>query len=135
MQDDSRNRDLKDYAIAALDPRRGLWRMVIAPLIAAVYFTVSYMATSVYCIRTGASHLGVLADVLGWFTVATLALILFCIWVAWRRLRLVRRAPDAGQRGRDRLAFLARVTLYLASLSGVGVLFLAAPLAFVGNCA
>lgn len=125
----------KSRVIAAVDPRRGLWRLIPAPVIAAVHFTVIYIATSVYCLRTDSGELNDLRLELGCVTALSVALIGFCAWAAWRRLRLVRGSREGTQKRRREVAFLARITLYLANLSWIGVLFLSAPLVFFGSCA
>lgn len=126
---------LRVRALSLLDPARGLWRVIVSPVIAALHFTVSYIATSVYCLRAGDAGLG---TVTVWLTGATgiaLLAIGFCCWTAWRRLQIVRRSKDDAAKRRREVEFLARITWYLALLSGLGVLFVAAPLIFIGHCA
>lgn len=127
--------DWKAQFIAAVDPRHGLWRLVPAPLVAAVHFTALYISTSVYCLRAETGDLGNLALELWAGTAAALALIVFCVWAAWRRLRLARKSRELSEKRRDEVLFLARITLYLANLSWVGVLFLSAPLFYFKSCA
>jgi hypothetical protein len=122
-------------ALSLVDPARGLWRVIVSPVIAALHFTASYIATSVYCLRAGDDGLG---PVTGWLAGATgLALLAIglCCWTAWRRLHLIRRSEEDAAKRRREVEFLARITWYLALLSGVGVLFVAAPLIFIGHCA
>ena len=127
-------RDWKEQVIALADPKRGLWRMIPSPLIAAVHFTVFYIGTSVYCIRSETGALDGVREAMGWLTVVAIAAIGMLAWVAWRRLRLVRTAPEAPPERRQQVEVLARITLYLAHLSWVGVLFVASPLLFYGSC-
>lgn len=134
MSDEDREQDWKDHAIAALDPKHGLWRLVPAPLIAALHFTVTYIGTSVHCIRTDAGALGDVRVVLGALTLVAVLAIALLSWGAWRRLRLVRKSREGRPKRRQEVEFLARITLYLANLSWVGVLFVAAPLVFFGRC-
>lgn len=108
--------------------------MLPSPLIAAVHFTVCYMATSVYCIRSGRGDLVELNLLLGGFTAVALLAIGLLAWAAWRRLRLVRQYREGTEKRRAETEFLARITWYLALLSFVGVLFIAAPLAFFEGC-
>ncbi|HEX7038429.1 MAG TPA: hypothetical protein VF210_21880 [Pseudomonadales bacterium] len=134
MAEPSTNDGWQRQALALIDPRRGLWRMLPSPLIAAVHFTVCYMATSVYCIRSGRGELTTLNVLLGGFTVVALLAIGLLAWAAWRRLHLVRQSREGLAKRRGEIEFLARITWYLALLSFVGVLFIAAPLAFFGGC-
>lgn len=133
MAERGTNDSWQRQALALVDPRRGIWRMLPSPLIAAVHFTVCYMATSVYCIRAG-RELVSLNLLLGGFTVIALLAIGVFAWAAWRRLRLVRRSSEGPAKRRGEVEFLARITWYLALLSFVGVLFIAAPLGFFGGC-
>jgi hypothetical protein len=134
MPEQTQSAGWRDQIIAAVDPKRGLWRLLPAPLIAAVHFTICYISTSVYCIRSDTGNLMELRATLGWLTLAAVAAIGFCAWAAWRRLRLVRRAREGNAQRRGEVEFLSRITLYLANLSWVGVLFIAAPLVFFGAC-
>jgi hypothetical protein len=124
----------QSQALAIIDPRRRLWRMLPSPLIAALHFTVCYIATSVYCIRSETGRLSDVNVLLGWLTAGALAAIGILAWAAWRRLRLVRRSTQGTTGRRGEAEFLARITLYLANLSWVGVLFIAAPLVFFRGC-
>lgn len=133
MRDDAQELDWKHHAMAAVDPKRGLWRLVISPVIAALHFTVVYIGTSVACMRPG-GNLDDVRLVMGLGTVLVVAAIGFCAWIARRRLRLVRRARAGASTSGEELEFLSRITLYLANLSWVGVLFVASPLAFFGSC-
>lgn len=127
-------RQWTEHAIAAVDPKRGLWRLLVSPVIAALHFTIVYISTSVYCVRWDESELTDMRIAMSLLTLVTLAAIGFCAWGAWRRLRLVRKSRDGPVKRRDEVEFLSRITLYLANLSWVGVLFVAAPLAFFGTC-
>lgn len=134
MAEPGTNDSWQRQALALIDPRRRLWRMLPSPLIAAVHFTVCYMATSVYCIRSGRGDLVELNLLLGGFTAVALLAIGLLAWAAWRRLRLVRQYREGTEKRRAETEFLARITWYLALLSFVGVLFIAAPLAFFEGC-
>lgn len=114
-----------------LDPRRGLWQMIPAPVVAGVYFLVCYIATSVYCQLRSDSALRALWLELGLVTLVTLAVIAWCGYVAWRRWRA---ATDATPERRE-VVFIARMALQLAVLSWIGVLFVGAPLVFIRSCA
>jgi hypothetical protein len=135
MSEETGNTQWQDQALALVDPKRGLWRVLPSPLIAAVHFTICYIGTSVYCIRSDTGDLLGINVVLGWVTAAALVAIGVLAWAAWRRLRLVRRSSEGSAKRRGEGEFLARITWYIANLSWVGVLFVAAPLVFVGNCA
>lgn len=134
MAERGTNESWQSQALSLIDPRRRLWRMLPSPLIAAVHFTVCYMATSVYCIRSGRDDLTALNVLLGAFTAVALLAIGLLAWAAWRRLRLVRQSREGSAKRRGETEFLARITWYLALLSFVGVLFIAAPLGFFGGC-
>lgn len=111
-----------------LDPRRGLWQMIPAPVVAGLYFLVCYIASSVYCRIGGESGLQAMWLELGVVTLVTLAVISWCGWIAWRRWRVARHA------GRPEVVFIARMALQLAVLSWIGVLFVGAPLLFIRSC-
>ena len=134
MSEETQHEDWKSKLIAAADPRHGLWHLVPSPLIAAMHFTIVYIGSSVYCIRSETGDLDTVRIIMGGLTVVSVAAIGVLAWIAWRRLRLVRTAPEASPGRRDEVEFLARITLYLAHLSWVGVLFVAAPLVFFGAC-
>lgn len=134
MPEEERGADWADAAIALADPKRGLWRVIPSPLIAAVHFTIFYIGTSVYCIRSESGELDGVWAAMAWLTAGSVAAIAVLAWIAWRRLRLVRNAPETPPERRDQVEFLARITLYLAHLSWVGVLFVAAPLLVFGTC-
>jgi hypothetical protein len=135
MPEETRSSDWKEHALAFVDPKHGLWQVIHSPLIAAVHFTICYIATSVFCIRSDSGDLADVNLVLGGLTVAAVAAIGFHAWGAWRRLRLVGRSTEGRAKRRREVEFLARITLYLAHLSWVGVLFVASPLVFFGVCA
>ena len=135
MANDTDSNQWQRQALALIDPKRRVWRMLPSPLIAAIHFTVCYMATSVYCIRADGDGLVTLNVLLGWFTAVVLLAIGVLAWAAWRRLRLVRQSTEGTAKQRGETEFLARITWYLALLSWVGVLFIAAPLVFFGGCA
>lgn len=111
-----------------LDPRRGLWQMIPAPVVAGLYFLVCYIATSVYCQLSSDSGLRALWLELGLVTLATLAFITWCGYLAWRRFRVARHAA------RPEVVFIARMALQLAVLSFIGILFVGAPLVFIRSC-
>lgn len=111
-----------------LDPRRGLWQMIPAPVLAGLYFLVCYIATSVYCELEANAGLRALWLELGLVTLVTLALITWCGHVAWRRWRVAQHAE------RPEVLFIARMALQLAVLSWIGTLFVGAPLVFVRSC-
>jgi len=135
MPDENRRSHREERRPPLVDPRQGLWHLLPSPLIAAAHFATCSIGTSVYCLR---SETGLLLDAriaLASLTVAAVASIAVCAVTAWRRLRLVARSEDGDPKRRSEERFLARITLYLANLSWVGVLFVAAPLAFFGSCA
>lgn len=149
----------KNHALLLTDPKQGLWRMMVSPLVAGVHFAVCYIGTSVYCIRSDTGDLTEPRVLLAAFTVATLAVIALSAWGARQRLKLIRKArrelsdelweelvaefreghSDRRAQGvdkeRNETDFLARITLYLAILSWVGVLFVSTPLIFIWRCA
>jgi hypothetical protein len=86
-------------------------------------------------VRAGAGSLTWMSLVMGAATLLAVAVIGFCAWAAWRRLRLVRGSGKGPAKQRGETEFLARITLYLANLSWLGVLFIALPLLFFRNCA
>ena len=134
MPEKTQHRDRRAKLIAAADPKHGLWHLVPSPLVAALHFTIVYIGSSVYCIRSETGDLDGVRVLMALLTVISVAVIGVLAWIAWRRLRLVRTAPEASSERRDEVEFLARITLYLAHLSWIGVLFVAAPLVFFGAC-
>lgn len=113
-----------------LDPQRGLWQMIPAPVVAGLYFLVCYIATSVHCARAPDAPLQPLWLELAIATVLTLGVITWCGIVAWRRWRIAR---TGGPEHRD-VAFIARMACLLAVLSWVGTLFVGAPLLVIRQC-
>ena len=111
-----------------LDPARGLWQMIPAPVLAGLYFLVCYIATSVYCQLESDSGLRALWFELGVVTLVILALITWCGYAAWWRWRVARHADRA------EVEFIARMALQLAVLSWIGTLFVGAPLVFIRSC-
>lgn len=98
-------------------------RLFAAPVLWAVHFVIVYGAAAVYCEQAGVGAGPLPASLfIGAATAAALGAIALAAF------------PSARQIGAPSGRFLAGVTLALAALSAVAVVFTALPILYVGAC-
>jgi hypothetical protein len=121
--------------IFGLDRSRSLWHLILGPMIWAVHFCVIYAMTAIFCAKVG----GDAAVLRMWIMLLTLAAAgLICVvgWRSWRQWDY----PDDfdyehdGNTIEDRREFLGHAGLLLCVVSLIGVIYVALPAAFIGNC-
>jgi hypothetical protein len=125
--------------------RANLVTLVTAPTVWALHFLVSYTAAAGYCAKTmadarvftGASwpDITVARLVIAAATVVAAAVIAFCAkqaWGHWQDGDNERPYDEPSFDGRQ--GFLGFATLLLCGLSAVGVIFVALPAVFIGDC-
>lgn len=113
-----------------------LWGVVTPPVIWAAHFLFSYIFAAIHCAKAGT--VASLANVrvgIGIATVAALAIVVACGYVAWAQSR-IEGDPPPHQHGtdEDRVRFLAVATLLLAGLSFVAIVFTAIPAFMFHDC-
>ncbi|GLK56377.1 hypothetical protein JOD31_002413 [Methylopila capsulata] len=125
--------------------RANLVTLVTAPTVWALHFLVSYTAAAGYCAKTMAdarvmtgaawpditiARLVILAA-----TVVAVAIIALCTRQAWGHWRSGDVDPPFDEPSFEgRQGFLGFATLLLCGLSVVGVIFVALPAVFIGDC-
>lgn len=110
-----------------------LWTLIVSPTVWAGHFLFSYLWAALHCAKTG--EFSKYPGVFWGGTALALAVILCSGAVATVQVRTPGGAPPHDQSTDvDRLRFLARSTQLLAALSFIGVVFTAAPVAFLTDC-
>lgn len=112
-----------------------LWRITLAPTTWAMHFVLSYGAAAVVCAKAPALA-GVLRLGIGALTVLALALIGWLGWRAWRQWDVSNTGDHTNALGEaeDRHQFLGHAAVLLALISGLGVIYVALPALFIGDC-
>jgi hypothetical protein len=108
----------------------------------AVHFALSYASTAVYCSRwgEGAATIDAFRIAIAGGAVVALAVIAWLGWQGWRRwdARIGRSGrqvlEDLVEEHEDRHEFLGHAALLLASISFIGVVYTALPVALIGTC-
>lgn len=125
--------------------RANLITLITAPTVWALHFLVSYTAAAAYCAKTmadarvftGASwpDITVARLVILAATAVALAVIALCTRQAWGHWRGGDVDPPFDEPSFEgRQGFLGFATLLLCGLSVVGVIFVALPAVFIGDC-
>lgn len=125
--------------------RANLITLVTAPTIWAIHFLVCYVAASVHCAKamadarvfTGGDWPGVTTAriLIALATVAALAAIAWSSRQAWAHWSDGDAEPPYDDASfDDRQQFLGFATILLCGLSFIGVIFVALPALFIGDC-
>lgn len=114
--------------------RENFWMLVVAPLIWAAHFLLSYVTAAIWCAKVGGS-LGEVRTAIAVFTAVALAGIGFVGWRGYRRHRLDSAAvPHDTDSPKDRHLFMGFATLLLSGLSAVATIYVALTALFVESC-
>jgi len=110
-----------------------LWTLIVPPSVWAVHFVFSYLWAALNCAKVGHFATFPLLYVVG--TMLALLTVVGAGIVASIQARTPGGDPPHEQStDSDRLRFLAKATQLLAGLSFIGVVFTAAPVAFLTDC-
>jgi uncharacterized membrane protein len=125
--------------------RANLITLVTPPTVWALHFLVSYTVAAAYCAKTMADarvftgtewpDISVARLVILIATAVALVVVALCTRQAWGHWRSGDVEPPFDDPSFDgRQGFLGFATLLLCGLSFVGVIFVALPAAFIGDC-
>lgn len=125
--------------------RANLVTLTTAPTIWAIHFLVCYVAASVHCAKTMADARVFTGadwpDVAGARVVIALATVAALGAIAWSSRQAWRHWTDGDAEPPyddatfdDRQQFLGFATILLCGLSFIGVIFVALPAVFIGDC-
>lgn len=121
------------------EERDSIWRIASGPLIWVAHFVLTYGGTSVVCFKLVEFDWAVpfLRGSIGVITLLALAGIGWIAWRSWRQWDYLDDYDYEHDRAveEDRHEFLGHASFLLAVLSGVGVVYVALPAAFVESCA
>lgn len=117
--------------------RDNLWTLILPPTVWAVHFLVSYVVAAIHCAKAPDifAPLPGVRITIGAATAVAVALIAFAgvrAWREWRGSGIARPFDQATAAHRERQLEFA--TVLLAGLSLVGVLFVALPAWYYGDC-
>jgi hypothetical protein len=117
------------------EPTSTLTSLIAAPLVWAAHFLVSYATSAIWCAKLGAdrSFHGAQLAIAG-YTVASLIAIGLIGTRAWRQYRSVRSAAEDRDSSEARHRFIVFVTLLLAGLGLIAILYGALAIVLVGSC-
>jgi fucose permease len=117
-------------------PRESLWVPIVAPVVWSTHFMAVYIWAAMACGRfAGNGGFERARSGITILTVVAAAIIALCFWYGFRRhgYSLPDRSNDDGTPA-DRTKFMAFMTMLLAALSLVGVLFAGIAATAVGGC-
>lgn len=125
--------------------RANLITLITAPTVWALHFLVSYVAASAYCAKTMADarvftgtswpDITVARLVILTATILAIAVIALCTRQAWGHWQGGDNEPPYDEPSFEgRQGFFGFSTLLLCGLSFVGVIFVALPAVFIGDC-
>lgn len=117
--------------------QRHLWILAIAPVIWLVHLLASYVTVAIFCAKVAgpSGALGAARVAVVVYTAAALGGILVLGLRSYRRHRFGGETmPYDFETREERERFLGFAALLLALLSGVGVIYVALAIAFVGTC-
>ncbi|HET7410064.1 MAG TPA: hypothetical protein VFJ13_07670 [Paracoccaceae bacterium] len=135
MRNPFEQEELKSWA----EERDSIWRIAFGPLIWAVHFILTYGGTSVVCFKLFDQPWAMpfLRGSILAITVLALAGIGIVAWRSWQRWDYLDDYDYEHDRAVEehRHEFLGHAAFLLAVLSGVGVIYVALPAAFMDSCA
>lgn len=110
-----------------------LWTLIVPPSVWAGHFLFSYLWAALQCAKTG--DFSKYPGIFWGGTVLALGIILVSGVIATVQMATPGGDPPHDQSTDvDRLRFLAKCTQLVAALSFIGVVFTAAPVAFLTDC-
>lgn len=129
----------QDELTSWAEERDSIWRLAFGPLIWVAHFVLTYGGTSVACFKLHHFDWSVvfLRASIGAITVLALVGIGIVAWRSWRRWDYLDDYDYEHERAveEDRHEFLGHAAFLLAVLSGIGVIYVALPAAFMSTCA
>ncbi|HYE88100.1 MAG TPA: hypothetical protein VEA16_17175 [Vicinamibacterales bacterium] len=116
--------------------RGSIWAPVVAPVIWAVYFTVTYAWVALACGRLAGNVTGGRARAgIAILTVVACAAIGLCLRHGfYRHGRTLPNEPNDDATAADRTRFMAFTTMLLAALSLIATAFVGAAAVSIGGC-
>ena len=113
-----------------------LWTLFTPPTVWSLHFLFCYVVAAIECAKVGVqSDLSVTRLAIGGATALALAVIALCGFFGYRRWGAGSELPPYDEPTNEhREQFLGVCTLLLASLSFVGVAFVALPPVFITDC-
>lgn len=127
--------ELKSWA----EEKDSIWRIAFGPLIWVTHFVLTYGGASVVCFKMFEYEWAMpfLRASIGAITLLALAGIGIVAWRSWQRWDYLDDYDYEHDRAVEehRHEFLGHAAFLLAVLSGVGVIYVALPAAFMDTCA
>lgn len=114
-----------------------LWTLFTAPTVWALHFLVCYVVVAIHCEKAAVWDVDfdTIRIVLGFVTLAALAMITLSAYLAWRQWGFGSGDPPHSEpTDKDRRLFQGFATLLLSGLSFVAVIYAAIPLIFIAGC-